>query len=63
MIIYKKRCCGMEIDYLQFSIFRYTIWVTKSKFIHKYPRIVIWKMSKENNVGIENAWTFNPLNR
>lgn len=47
----------MEIDYLVFSIFRYRIWITKSKYFSKYPRLVIWKMSKNPNIGAEKTWS------
>jgi len=57
MIINRKRNGGTEIDYLVFSIFRYKIWITKSKYFSKYPRIIIWKMSKNPNVGAEKTWS------
>ena len=47
MIIYRKRNGGLEIDYLVFTIFKYKIWITKSMFFNKYPRIVIWKMGEK----------------
>jgi len=59
MIIYRKRNGGMEIDYLVFSIFRYRFFITKSKYFSKYPRIVIWKMSKNPNIGTEKTWSYN----
>jgi hypothetical protein len=58
MIINRKRNGGMEIDYLVFSFFRYKIWITRSKYFCKYPRIVIWKMSKNQNVGAEKTWSY-----
>jgi len=57
MIINRKRNEGMEIDYLVFSIFRYTIWITRSKHFSKYPRLIIWKMSKNPNIGAEKTWS------
>ena len=56
MIIYRKRLGGLEIDYLVFSIFRYRIWITRSVMFSKYPRIVIWEMSKNPNEGVERSW-------
>jgi hypothetical protein len=58
MIINRKRNGGMEIDYLVFSIFRYKFWITRSKYFCKYTRIVIWKMSKNPNVGAEKTWYY-----
>jgi hypothetical protein len=57
MIIYRKRNGGLEIDYLVFSVFRYKFWITKSKYYSKYPRLIIWKMSKNPNIGVEKAYT------
>lgn len=57
MIINRKRNGGMEIDYLVFSIFRYTFWITKSKYCSKYPRLIIWKMSKNPNIGAVKTWS------
>ena len=56
MIIYRKRLGGLEIDYLVFSIFRYRIWITRYVMFSKYPRIVIWEMSKNPNEGVERSW-------
>ena len=47
---------GREIDYLIFSISRYKIWITKTKYCK--PRIVIWKMSKNPNIGSEKTWCY-----
>jgi len=57
MIINRKRNEGMEIEYLVFTIFRFKIWITKSKYFSKYPRIVIWKLSKDPNVGALKTWS------
>ena len=46
MIIYRKRNGGLEIDYLVFTIFKYKIWITKSMYFNKYPRIVIWNLRR-----------------
>jgi len=35
----------------------FTIWITKSKSVSHWPRIVIWKLSKKPNVGTEKSWT------
>ena len=46
MIIYRKRNDGLEIDYLVFTVFKYKIWITKSIYFNKYPRIVIWNVGQ-----------------
>jgi len=56
MIIYRKRTGGLEVDYLVFSLKRFMFWLTKSKFVDRLPRIVIWKFSKNPNVGTEKSW-------
>jgi len=57
MITNRKRSEGREIDYLVFTIFRFKIWITKSKYFSKYPRIVIWKLSKDPNAGALKTWS------
>ena len=58
MKIYRKRNGGLEIDYLVLSLGRYTLWITKSIYVNKWPRLVLWKMSKEVNVGTEKSWSW-----
>jgi hypothetical protein len=56
--IYRKRNGGIEIDYLVLSIWRFTIWITRSMYINRWPRIIIWKhFQQELNVGVEKSWS------
>lgn len=57
MKVYRKRNEGLEIDYLVFSLFKFRVWITRSTLFSKYPRIVIWKMNKENTAAAK-TWQF-----
>lgn len=56
MILYRKR--GTEIDYLVFRVKNFKFFITRTKYMSRLPRLVIWKLSKRKNIGVEKAWSF-----